>query len=326
MAASRIFKEISRAEIKNVVANLYGSDTKIKGFRLMKGGVFNTTYLVKTDLEPTGFVLRVAPINRHLLFEFEKSMMAAEPLFYTLLKEKNIPASEVIYYDNSNTVIDREYIIFKYIPSISMNHISVPVDKKPGLYQQLGEIIARLHAVKNDEFGWKRPNRELEMYASWGEFLQRFTQEIADKASDYGIFRDVDIKRFVNIFHEPSVFNQITQACMVHADLWEGNVLVGENDGDWDVVALIDVDKAIFGDRDLEFASPALLTDDFLNGYGPRAAESSGSIFRRNAYRLLESFMYAYIWFAQFGNIERYESAKRNGLEALDLVESSGSD
>ena len=110
---------------------------------------------------------------------------------------------------------------------------------------------------------------------------------------------------------------------MVHADLWEGNVLVSENDGKWKVVALIDVDKAIFGDKDLEFAFPTVLNDDFLNGYGFRVDDSSGSNFRRNAYRLLESFMYAYIWFAQFENKERYEAAKRNGLSALELFESA---
>jgi hypothetical protein len=96
MTTSRIFKELNRAEIKKVISALYGSDSKIIKCSLMKGGVFNTTYLVKTDDDPNGIVLRVAPINRHLLFDFEKSMMAAEPLFYKTLQEKNIPTSEVI--------------------------------------------------------------------------------------------------------------------------------------------------------------------------------------------------------------------------------------
>jgi aminoglycoside phosphotransferase (APT) family kinase protein len=199
----------------------------------------------------------------------------------------------------------------------------VPKDVKPGLYQRLGEIISNLHAIKSEKFGWKRPNRELEMYDRWGAFLQRFAREIADKASSYGIFSDVELDRFINIFTDMAIFDKITQACMIHADLWEGNVLVSENNGKWDIVALIDVDKAIFGDKDLEFASPTMLNDDFLSGYGLRTAESPGSIFRRNAYRILESFMYAYIWFAQFENIERYGLAKKNGLAALELFELS---
>lgn len=324
MTTSRIFKELNSAEIAKVISNLYGSDSIITDCSLLKGGLFNTTYRVKTNSDNNGIVLRVAPINQHLLFDFEKSMMAAEPLFYEMLQDKNIPTSAVIHHDNSFNVIDREYIVFKYISSVPMNDISVPMHVKSRLYQQLGEIVSLIHNIKNEKFGWKRPANELELYDNWGTFLNRFANEIADRASNYGVFDEGEINRFTDIFNDTTVFNQITQARMVHADLWEGNVLVGENDGKWDVAAIIDVDKAIFGDKDMEFASPVLLNDDFLSGYGGcRVDESSASIFRRDAYKLLGSFMYAYIWLVQFENVERYEIEKRSGLSLLDLFDSS---
>jgi aminoglycoside phosphotransferase (APT) family kinase protein len=322
MATSRIFKELNRAEIDKVISNLYGSYSKITDCILMEGGVFNTTYLVKTDSDSNGIILRVAPINQHLLFDFEKSMMTAEPLFYEMLQDKNIPTSEVVHYDNSFTVIDREYIIFKYIRSVPMNDLSVPKDVKSGLYQRLGEIISLLHDIKNEKFGWKRPNNALDLYDNWGIFLKRFAREIADRASNYGVFSDGELDKFINIFNDTAVFNQITQARMIHADLWEGNVLVSENDGKWEVAAIIDVDKAIFGDKDMEFASPVMLNDDFLSGYGYRLDDSLASIFRRNVYNLLESFMYAYIWLVQFENVVKYETAKRSGLSVLALFDS----
>jgi aminoglycoside phosphotransferase (APT) family kinase protein len=323
MASSKIYKELTREEIIKVVSDLFGNDIRIVDCSLLKGGVFNTTYLVKTNSDRNGIVLRVAPINRHLLYDFEKSMMAAEPLFYQLLHEKGIPSPKVFHYDNTYRVIDREYIIFKYIRSMPMNDSSVPENAKPGLYHRLGEIIALLHDIKHEQFGWKRPNGELKMCDTWGEFLQRFAQEIANKAAAYALFREEELKQFTDIFSNRTVFDQVKRASMVHADLWEGNVLVSENDGKWDVVALIDVDKAIFGDTDLEFAYPTVLNDDFLRGYGPRVAESSEIIYRRNAYRVLESFMYAYIWFAQFENEARYEQSKKSGLAALELFEST---
>ncbi|KAA3657586.1 MAG: hypothetical protein DWQ04_27705 [Chloroflexi bacterium] len=323
MTKSRIFKELNSAEIDKVISDLYGSDTKIIDCSLMKGGLFNTTYLVKTNAENNGIVLRVAPINRHLLFDFEKSMMAAESLFYAMLKEKNIPTSEVIHHSNSFDVIDREYIIFKYIRSIPMNDISVPNDVKSGLYRRLGEIISLLHDIKEEKFGWKRPNGELEMYDNWSGFLHRFTRELADRTSNYGIFNDSVLNRFLNVFADATLFDQITQARMIHADLWEGNVLVSKNDSRWDVVALIDVDKAIFGDKELESDSLVMQNDDFLSNYCFRLDKSSASAFRRNAYKLLGSFMYAYIWRVQIGNADRYEKAKRNGLSILDVIESS---
>ncbi len=99
----------------------------------------------------------------------------------------------------------------------------------------------------------------------------------------------------------------------------EPNVLVREQNGRWQVAALIDVDKAIFGDSTLEFAFPTLLNDDFLRGYGRRPPPAPAAQFRQHAYRLLYSFMYAYIWHAQFDNRDRYQAAKLDGLAAMDL-------
>ena len=108
---------------------------------------------------------------------------------------------------------------------------------------------------------------------------------------------------------------------MVHTDLWEGNVLVSNNNRKWEVAAIIDVDRAIFGDKDMEFNSPWILNDDFLSGYNCRLNNSPASIFRRNAYELLGSFMYAYVWLVQYNNVERYESAKRRGLSTLNNMQ-----
>ena len=322
MTPSKIFKELTKAEISEVVKNLCGNHTKILDCVLLKGGVFNTTYLVRTNRDRNGMVLRVAPVNRHLLYDFEKSMMSAEPLFYQVLQAKGIPTSEVMHYDNTYEVINREYIIFKYIQSVPMNDRRVPENAKPSLYQRLGEIIGSLHEIQDEKFGWKRPNGELRMYDTWGAFLQRFAQEIADKSAAYGLFSADELTRFTDVFSD-RVFDLIKPARMVHADLWEGNVLVCEEAGDWRIAALIDVDKAIFGDPDLEFAYPTDLNDDFLQGYGPRTSHSPETMLRRNAYRVLESFMYTYIWYAQFADLEKFEQAKQAGVTALERFEST---
>ena len=321
MPISKIFKELSAEEIDKVIQNLYGTGSKILDCRIMKGGLFNTTYFVKTDSARDGIVLRVAPINKHLLLDFEKTMMSAEPLFYKMLNKKNIPSSEVVYYDNSARVIDREYIIFKYIPSVPMNTVSVSKEEKSKLYVQLGEITATLHEITTEKFGWMRPNNELPMYDKWSAFLQRFTKEIADKASSFGIFNNNELKRFLNIFSNTTIFDQIQKANMVHADFWEGNVLVSNHGGKWRIVALIDVDKAIFGDKELEFSSKIMRNKDFLHGYDYTFASSSAAIYRRTAYQLLEQFMYAYIWRIQFENSERHDAAKKAGLAILGKIE-----
>jgi aminoglycoside phosphotransferase (APT) family kinase protein len=244
-------------------------------------------------------------------------MMSAEPLLYELLQEQKVPTSKVIHYDSTFSIVDREYIILEYIPSIPMNDPSVPVGAKSALNQLIGEIFSSIHNIQNDHFGWVRPDHTQELFGDWDKFLNRFSREIADRCSDHSAFKDDKLCRFLRIFDEPIPFNQVRQARMVHTDFWEGNVLVAEKDGKWEVAAIIDFDKAIFGDIDMEFTSPWTTNEHFLRGYGRKLDDSPASIYRRKAYRLLGSFMYAYIWLVQYEDLGRFEVAKQRGLAEL---------
>jgi aminoglycoside phosphotransferase (APT) family kinase protein len=324
MTTLKLFKELKQAEIKAVITDLYGNTARITECWLMEGGLFNTTYHIQTDADHSGLVLRVAPVNRQLLFDFEKSMMSAEPIFFEMLAEKKIPTSEVVHYDNSFNVIEREYILFRYIPSLPMNNPDVPQEAKPALNQRVGEILALMHGIKGDQFGWKRPGGTSELFDRWGTFLKRFASEIAERSANYGVFKDAELSGFTQVFEDSRVFDQVRQACMVHTDLWEGNVLVQQNEGEWGVAAIIDVDRAVFGDPDMEFNSAWALNPDLLRGYGRRLGSSPEANFRRQAYDLLWEFMYAYVWFVQYENMARYEVAKRRGLDTLDLLIAPG--
>jgi aminoglycoside phosphotransferase (APT) family kinase protein len=320
MTTLKLFKELSQAEIEAVIANLYGSAARISECRLMKGGLFNTTYHIKTEADRSGLVLRVAPVNQQLLFDFEKSMMSAEPIFFQMLAEQKIPTSEVVHYDRSFNIIGREYILFRYIPSLPMNEPAVPPEAKPALNRQVGQILACMHNIHHDQFGWKRPGDASELFDHWGVFLKRFAGEIAERSANYGVFKDADLSRFTRVFEDTSIFDHVRQACMVHTDLWEGNILVNEDRGEWQVVAIIDVDRAVFGDADMEFNSAWALNKDLLGGYGRRLDSSPESIFRRQSYDLLGDFMYAYVWLVQYENMERYQTTKRRGIKVLDSL------
>jgi aminoglycoside phosphotransferase (APT) family kinase protein len=320
MTTLKLFKELSQAEIETVIANLYGSAARMTECRLLEGGLFNTTYHIQTEADRNGLVLRVAPVNQHLLFDFEKSMMSAEPIFFQMLAKQKIPTSEVVFYDNSFGVIEREYILFRYIPSLPMNDPAVPQEAKPVLNQRVGEILALMHDIKGDQFGWKRLGSSIELFDRWGLFLKRFASEIAERSANYGVFSDAELSRFTHVFEDIKIFDPIRQACMVHTDLWEGNILVNKAQGEWQVAAIIDVDRAVFGDAELEFNSAWALNEDLLRGYGRKLEDSAESIFRRQVYDLLWDFMYAYVWLVQYENMARYENVKRRGLSVLDSL------
>ena len=74
---------------------------------------------------------------------------------------------------------------------------------------------------------------------------------------------------------------------LLHADLWDGNVLVRPMSSGWEVAAIIDGDRALYGDIDFEFASGWMMTDAFFDGYGARPAETPECQRRRLLYKLL---------------------------------------
>jgi len=90
--------------------------------------------------------------------------------------------------------------------------------------------------------------------------------------------------------------------------------------GEGVVAAIIDIDKAIFGDTDMEFTSPWTTNDHFLRGYGRKLDYSPASTFRRKAYQLLWSFMYAYIWRVQYEDLNQYASAQQRGLAEMSDI------
>lgn len=77
MMNSGLHCTISAEMLHQLVENTFGSDTKVKGFALLQGGLFNTTYRIQLDhASHTDVILRLAP---------ERGEMAAgaasDPLF-----------------------------------------------------------------------------------------------------------------------------------------------------------------------------------------------------------------------------------------------------
>ena len=65
--------------------------------------------------------------------------------------------------------------------------------------------------------------------------------------------------------HHSAVLDAITVPHLIHGDLWYGNILV---DRERNLAAMIDGDRALFGDPEFELATGWMISDSFLEGYG----------------------------------------------------------
>lgn len=318
MYNSQIYKEISTDEKLKIVRNLYGNNATIKESKILKGGLFNTTYLLRTSEEKSGIVLRVAPINKHLLLDYEMDMMAAEPMFHQMLHDQNVPTTKVLQYVKEGNVIDREYIILEYMDTIPMNDQALEGLDLSYLYEEVGELTHRIHQIKNDKFGWKRLT-DWGLFDSWYEFISFYAKELVQKALQFELLSSAEISRFSEIIGESKgLLEAIKTPNMAHTDLWQGNVLLKKQGDHFEIGAIIDLDRVIFGDKYWDLSNPWMTTDLFLQGYGDEATMTADDFKRCELYKMLFGLSSTYICLVEYDDKEWSQGEKKTTLEILN--------
>ncbi|WP_422661295.1 phosphotransferase [Paenibacillus sp. EC2-1] len=322
MHQSRIFKELSVKEIHELVTLHFGNSKDIE-INLLKGGLFNTTYKLKLLPTLRELVLRVGPVNREYLLDFEQNLMEAECHIYELLTKRGIPCPVLVARDFSKSWIDRDYMITEYMISKPLSDESITSAAKDQLFEQAGKWTAEIHKINGPKFGRVSDILRNEGHDTWEQFLISHINEICVKCRRFGVLEQNIINRIIHVFENlKDIYRGVITPKLVHADLWAGNILVtsGNNENLNELAAIIDVDRAVFGDIDFEFSSPWMINDSFLKGYGTYNNNPENQV-KMNSYKLIYSCIDTYVWKVQYQNQTEYENSKRRTMELLNLLE-----
>ena len=291
---SSLFQEITEEEIQKILeAALHYKDSF--SYRLLEGGLFNTTYLIECPGKGR-YVLRLGPVNRHLLLDFEHNLMNAECYVYELCHNKGIPCSQVVYCDTSKKILDRDYMLVHYIESCSLAGAQLPPEEKSRIYRQVGSYMKLFHSIKGEGFGRVSTLLKGHSFDSWYEAVTYEINAVLKKGIHFQLWDDAYQKRLTDFFlQHKGILEKVTAATLLHTDLWEGNVLIKNGS----CVGIIDPDRAVFGDVEMEFVSPWMINDDFISGYG--AIEHSPDWSTKQ--KLYQVFFYitdAYVWSCEY--------------------------
>jgi aminoglycoside phosphotransferase (APT) family kinase protein len=299
---SNLFQEPTEQELRAILTESLGPG-EMEPPRLLEGGLFNTTYLISRTNPPGKYVLRMGPVNRHLILPFERKLMQAEQEACRLLALHDIPTSRVVACDTSRRVIDRDYMMVEYIPSIPILDNSVPEGEKDHLYEQVGRYTAQMHTITGPRFGRLADVANGDGYSTWYDFLQAETEQLEQACRPYGIFPQGEISQIMEILWKYRAFwGKVEIPRFVHMDLWDGNILVQPSpDGaGFQVAAIIDGDRALYGDPDYDFSSPWMSREAFFRGAGHEKIDPEKAMI----YQMLIAASDAYICQVEYNNPE----------------------
>ena len=287
----------------------------------LSGGLFNTTYRLET--EKSKVILRLGPVNRHLLLPYERNLMASEGDILNLLKSKGIPTSDILALDFSREIFDRDVMVVDCLDAVCLSTVEVDKDTEHRLCREAGRLTAMIHQLS----AWDLPmipEKPFGRYANvlagnggatWKEALLTELAQWRSMAEPAGIFNSFECDRIEEWFHTRSgVLDAVTVPHLVHGDLWYGNILV---DKDNNLAAIIDGDRAFFGDPDFEMATGWMISDSFLEGYGRGLDMSEYAVERRRLYKMLLNLEDCYILFCEYSNPEAGAELKQRILDEI---------
>jgi fructosamine-3-kinase len=268
-------------------------------------GKHNRSYRVACDAGR--FVLRIAPPDDTGFLFYERLMMRQEPALHALIRaETAIPVAAVIAHDFSRTRIDRDYLLMTALSGTPLSDArGLGPAQRQRVLRQVGVHLRALHVLTADEhlgqrmYGYLGAHRPMPPQSTWVEAFHVMWHALLDDVVACGTYTEAEAQVFrdlLDVYRE--VFAREVTPRLLHMDVWEQNILV---DAEGNVTGLVDFDRALWGDVEIEFAVLdycSISEPAFWEGYGLPRETSPAAQIRRQFYLLYEvqKYMPIRVW------------------------------
>ncbi len=259
----------------------------------IKTGKFNNSYWVDVDGEQ--LVLRIAPPNDAVYLFYEVKMMRQEPPLHKLLREQTaVPVPNILIFDESQTLINRDYMLMERLPGRPLS--DVPHVDYNHVLRQVGEFLAQVHQITAVQYGYLGQHQPMPPQSSWADAFVIMWHKMIDDIVMVGYYDDEEshflrqlLDKYLSIFEHP------VTSRLLHMDIWAQNILVNDNGT---ITGLIDWDRALWGDPEIEYAVLdycGISEPAFWQGYGQARDWSPEAQVRQVFYLLYELQKYIVI-------------------------------
>ncbi len=196
--------------------------------------------------------------------------------------------------------------------------------RQTGTYlRQLHSLTAQ-HCLGRHAYGYLGEHRPMEPQPTWFQAFEVMWTKLLKDVQACGAY-DADeaaAARDLLDCHR-GAFEHVVEPRLLHMDIWAENILVDEGGH---VTGLVDFDRALWGDPEIEFAVLdycGISEPAFWEGYGSARDESPMAQIRRLFYLLyeLQKYMPIYAW-RRPNSADAVRRYKRQAIEVLRALQS----
>ncbi len=288
-------------------------------------GKHNTSFWADT---PGGrLVLRIAPPDETGLLFYERRMMRQEPQIHMLLRaHTTVPVAEILAHDFSRTRIDRDYVLMQTLPGVPLSDApAVSRRQAAGVLRQVGAHMRQVHSLTATEhlatttYGYLGEHRPMSPQPAWPDAFGLMWNALLDDVVTSGCYAPGEAQALRDLYlRHRAHFDRPVPPRLLHMDVWSQNILVEPTDPAGRVTGLVDFDRALWGDPEIEFAVLdycGISEPPFWEGYGETRDESPPAEVRRLFYLLYEVQKYMPIATWRGKNPAEASRHRRNSLQ-----------
>lgn len=238
------------------------------------------------------------------------------------MAEAGIPTSTVVHKDTTKTLLDRDFMIVKFIESVQLNRSELSEADRYEVFRKVGAYCRKMNDIHTEKFGRVGCILHGGGYDTWSAYIRSELSEWADKirGQTTGYYTEEELCEIVSLADRyRDILDEITEPCFSHCDMWSLNVLLTP-DGKPDIAAIIDPDRCCMGDPDFELSSGWMMNDAFYDGYGRRMAEDEHTVIRTNIYKMIFLLLNGYFMRTQYDDPAPSMSDRERAMKYVEAL------
>jgi aminoglycoside phosphotransferase (APT) family kinase protein len=291
----------------------FGKELRIESIQELKGGTFNTTYLI-TFMDKSKAILRVAPPQTANTPWDEAFLMRREHSIQPFFAPVAALMPKTLFVDFTHQLIDRDYIFQTFIEGERWDDVvdELTPAENNFLWHQFGRILKQIHNVDGERFGLPLSGFQ---FARWSQAVINRMERTLQYAKDNQL-EVPDLDQILEVVRaHPEQLDEIQVPCLLHGDLWLFNLMIKRGENGPFIVGILDADRAWWGDPMADWTMVILAHAEREEGhshlwqaYG-QPDDTPGIRFRATVYDAMYAGR-AFVWAVQHQDAETVERAE----------------